>query len=227
MRRPGARLVPWSNRSSPRSGTRGCASRPRACGCCSTRGCPGPGRSSGPGSRSRTTSTCPGRGWHGADLVVVSHEHLDHLDLDFLAQLPARVPIVVPRYPSTIIQRRLAAAGREQVIVLDAWERVPLRPRRLAHGDPGAVPDEPRRGSPGQRRRLLRAAHERRPDLAGADPSGHRPRSGGPLVADGGADVRSELAPGLLRLPAPTRWRRSASASGWRSSARSPGWCAR
>ena len=66
----------------------------------------------------------PGPWLAGADLVVVSHEHLDHLDLDFLARLPAQVPIVVPRYPSTIIERRLAAAGRRNVIVLDAWERL-------------------------------------------------------------------------------------------------------
>ena len=63
---------------------------------------------------------------HSADVVVVSHEHLDHLDLPFLAGLPARVPVVVPRYPSSIMQRRLHAAGRERVVVLDAWERFPL-----------------------------------------------------------------------------------------------------
>jgi len=60
------------------------------------------------------------------DVVVVSHEHLDHLDLELLARLPAEVPIVVPRYPSTIIQRRLHAIGRTRVVVLDAWERYPL-----------------------------------------------------------------------------------------------------
>lgn len=61
------------------------------------------------------------------DVVVVSHEHLDHLDLDFLASLPAGIPVVVPRYPSTILERRLRGAGRENVVVLDAWERFPLR----------------------------------------------------------------------------------------------------
>ncbi|MGZ4503666.1 MAG: MBL fold metallo-hydrolase [Nocardioidaceae bacterium] len=61
----------------------------------------------------------------GADVVAVSHEHLDHLDLEFLAGLPAHVPVVVPRYPSTILERRLRAAGR-RVVVLDAWERCPL-----------------------------------------------------------------------------------------------------
>lgn len=60
------------------------------------------------------------------DTVVVSHEHLDHLDLAFLAGLPADVTIVVPRYPSTIIQRRLREAGRRRVVVLDPWVRHPL-----------------------------------------------------------------------------------------------------
>ncbi len=63
------------------------------------------------------------------DVVVVSHEHLDHMDLDYLAGLPLTVPVVVPRYPSTIMQRRLAAAGRRRVVVLDAWHRYPLGTR--------------------------------------------------------------------------------------------------
>src|SRR3954452_6437608 len=60
------------------------------------------------------------------DLVVVSHEHLDHLDLDLIAGLPQSVPVVIPRYPSTIMQRRLRAIGRTRVVVLEAWQRYPL-----------------------------------------------------------------------------------------------------
>ena len=60
------------------------------------------------------------------DLVVVSHEHLDHLDLDLIASLPETVPVVVPRYPSTIMERRLRAIGRTRIVVLDAWQRYPL-----------------------------------------------------------------------------------------------------
>jgi len=63
------------------------------------------------------------------DLVVVSHEHLDHLDLDLIAGLPESVPVLVPRYPSTIMQRRLRAIGRTRVVVLDAWQRYPLNER--------------------------------------------------------------------------------------------------
>ena len=60
------------------------------------------------------------------DLVVVSHEHLDHLDLDLIASLPETVPVVVPRYPSTIMERRLRAIGRTRIVVLDAWQRYAL-----------------------------------------------------------------------------------------------------
>jgi L-ascorbate metabolism protein UlaG (beta-lactamase superfamily)/nitrite reductase/ring-hydroxylating ferredoxin subunit len=60
------------------------------------------------------------------DVVVVSHEHLDHMDLDYLSGLPLDVPVVIPRYPSTIMQRRLQQAGRTRVVVLDPWQRYPI-----------------------------------------------------------------------------------------------------
>lgn len=61
-----------------------------------------------------------------ADVVVVSHEHLDHLDLELIAGLPEDVPVVVPHYASTVLQRRIAAAGHHNIVVLDSWERFAL-----------------------------------------------------------------------------------------------------
>ncbi|MFY9914167.1 MAG: MBL fold metallo-hydrolase [Nocardioidaceae bacterium] len=61
-----------------------------------------------------------------ADVVVVSHEHLDHLDLTLLGSMPKAVRVVVPRYPSTILQQRLRGAGILDLTVLDPWERFPL-----------------------------------------------------------------------------------------------------
>ena len=77
----------------------------------------------------------PGPWLAGADLVVVSHEHLDHLDLDFLAQLPA--PGADRGAPLPLDDHR-APAGGGRTRAGDRARRLgagPLRPRRLAHGD--------------------------------------------------------------------------------------------
>lgn len=62
------------------------------------------------------------------DWVAISHEHLDHLDLPLLASLPSRVRIVIPRYPSSNMRRRLAELPHV-IIELDAWERLALNDR--------------------------------------------------------------------------------------------------
>jgi UDP-MurNAc hydroxylase len=67
-----------------------------------------------------------------ADWVAISHEHLDHLDLDLLRILPEHVRIVIPRYPAPEMISRIRAAGiRNVVIELDRWERLSLN----HHGD--------------------------------------------------------------------------------------------
>ncbi|WP_323096404.1 Rieske 2Fe-2S domain-containing protein [Intrasporangium sp. YIM S08009] len=67
-----------------------------------------------------------------ADWVTISHEHLDHLDLDLLRILPENVRIVIPRYPAPEMISRIRAAGiRNVVIELDRWERLALN----RHGD--------------------------------------------------------------------------------------------
>ncbi|HEU4642632.1 MAG TPA: MBL fold metallo-hydrolase [Gemmatimonadaceae bacterium] len=54
--------------------------------------------------------------------VVVSHEHLDHVDPWFLAQVPSTIPIIIHRFPSPVLRRKLQAAGPRPIIELPAWE---------------------------------------------------------------------------------------------------------
>jgi len=65
-----------------------------------------------------------------ADWVAISHEHLDHLDLALLSELPSHVRLVIPRYPAPEMHNRIRKAGiRNVVIELDSWERLQLNDR--------------------------------------------------------------------------------------------------
>ena len=65
-----------------------------------------------------------------ADWIAISHEHLDHLDLDFLRTVPERVRLVIPRYPAPEMYNRIRAAGIRNVVVeLESWERLALNDR--------------------------------------------------------------------------------------------------
>lgn len=54
--------------------------------------------------------------------VVISHEHLDHVDPWFLARLPEDVPVIVPRYPSPVLRQKILRGGPREVIELAQWE---------------------------------------------------------------------------------------------------------
>lgn len=47
------------------------------------------------------------RDWSGIEAAIVSHEHLDHVDGEFLAKLAPSQPIYVPRYPSPGLTRQI------------------------------------------------------------------------------------------------------------------------
>ena len=56
--------------------------------------------------------------------IVISHEHLDHVDPWFLARVPSHAPVIVPRYPSPILRHKIAAAGLRTIIEVPPWELV-------------------------------------------------------------------------------------------------------
>jgi UDP-MurNAc hydroxylase len=53
------------------------------------------------------------RDWSKLTLAIVSHEHLDHVDGEFLAALPDDVPIMIPRYPSPALARQIYKLARK------------------------------------------------------------------------------------------------------------------
>jgi UDP-MurNAc hydroxylase len=60
--------------------------------------------------------------------VVISHEHLDHVDPWFLSHLPPSVPVVIPQYPSPVLLRKVESGGPRTIIEVPPWERLELAP---------------------------------------------------------------------------------------------------
>jgi UDP-MurNAc hydroxylase len=54
--------------------------------------------------------------------IAISHEHLDHLDPWFLAQVPAQVPVIIPQYQSSVLRRKVAAAGSREIVEVPPWK---------------------------------------------------------------------------------------------------------
>lgn len=58
--------------------------------------------------------------------IVISHEHLDHIDPWFLARVPSSVPVVIPHYPSPVLRGKVESAGPREIIEVPPWEHVDL-----------------------------------------------------------------------------------------------------
>ena len=54
--------------------------------------------------------------------IAISHEHLDHVDPWFLAQVPAHIPVIIPRYPSPVLKQKIRRGGERPIIELSQWE---------------------------------------------------------------------------------------------------------
>ncbi|MBW4688334.1 MAG: MBL fold metallo-hydrolase [Komarekiella atlantica HA4396-MV6] len=58
--------------------------------------------------------------------IALSHEHLDHVDPWFLAQLPPDTPVIIPRYPSPVLKKKIANAGLKNIVEIPQWQPVQL-----------------------------------------------------------------------------------------------------
>jgi UDP-MurNAc hydroxylase len=56
--------------------------------------------------------------------IAISHEHLDHIDPWFLAQVPPETTILIPRYPSPVLKQKVIATGLNKIIEVPQWEMV-------------------------------------------------------------------------------------------------------
>lgn len=64
-----------------------------------------------------------------ADWTAVTHEHLDHFDPWYLAQLPSSARVLIPQYPSAGFRRRVEEAGVRNIVELAPWQPFPLDDR--------------------------------------------------------------------------------------------------
>jgi UDP-MurNAc hydroxylase len=55
--------------------------------------------------------------------IVISHEHRDHIDPWFLARVAPHVPVIVPRYPSPVLRRKIESAGRREIVEVPPLQR--------------------------------------------------------------------------------------------------------
>ncbi len=69
--------------------------------------------------------------------IVISHEHLDHVDPWFLSHVPSHIPVIIHAYPSPVLRRKVLAGGPREIIRVGAWERV-----EVAGGSVFFVPEE-------------------------------------------------------------------------------------
>jgi UDP-MurNAc hydroxylase len=79
-------------------------------------------------------AVCPARAVHHArlpapDVIVVSHQHMDHFDVRSLASLPRTAEVICPRDP--VVVRALGRLGYRSVLPTEDWTEVEYGKTRL------------------------------------------------------------------------------------------------
>ena len=62
------------------------------------------------------------------EAVVISHEHLDHVDAWWLSRLPRNTPVYVPRYPLSVLRKKISVSGLTDIREIEPWQDVQVVP---------------------------------------------------------------------------------------------------
>ncbi|MBT8208648.1 MAG: MBL fold metallo-hydrolase, partial [Acidimicrobiia bacterium] len=62
------------------------------------------------------------------DAIVISHEHLDHVDPWFLARVPRNVPVFIPKYPSQALPTKILSGGERRITEVEEWVETEVAP---------------------------------------------------------------------------------------------------
>lgn len=60
--------------------------------------------------------------------IVISHEHLDHVDPWFLSHVPRDIPAIIPRYPAPALRQKIELGGRRPIVEVEQWQVVEIAP---------------------------------------------------------------------------------------------------
>ena len=58
-----------------------------------------------------------------ATAIVISHEHMDHVDPWFLARVSPSVPVIIPTYPAPALKEKILVAGQRPIVEVEPWQR--------------------------------------------------------------------------------------------------------
>ncbi|MGI8518191.1 MAG: MBL fold metallo-hydrolase [Acidimicrobiia bacterium] len=56
------------------------------------------------------------------DAILISHEHMDHIDPWRLEQVPDHIPVYIPHYASDALRRKILQSRRRPLIELNQWQ---------------------------------------------------------------------------------------------------------
>ena len=55
--------------------------------------------------------------------IIISHEHLDHVDPWFLSKVSEDVPVIIPKYVTSALKHKVESTGSRKIIEVPEWQQ--------------------------------------------------------------------------------------------------------